>query len=480
MLLSAAVRRVVLPALLLAALVLPGRALAQTNPVEPYYAATTRADVPLKSGDMDGYYPVALLPAGQVLWIDAEGAGWARVAYPPGLSVYVRADEVREEPGGRSVVLTKVSALKSRNATAGFAQSWQRAVPRNEEPAIGTRLVVIEAIVGPDGTTIGYEVEPPAVVRGYVKAEALRAATDAEVQAYLATAPKPGDEPAAEDEPVVEEPVVEEPVVDEPPADEPADEPAANPADDQANPAEDGGVLEPIVPLGETPVRTQREPDSGQPEGPGDESPVVIDQTPADTTPESRLVGTLTHLAELFAQVQSQNSDTAELDELAAEFRRAISAQGNDVIGERIRTALGQRLQLVETRIAARDLRRGLRAKREAIDATYASVAGRVRELEATRGYQFVGRLVRSSVYDGVRLPLMYRIVSVNESVPRTLGYIVPDESMDITGKLGEIVGVLGTSQLDTALNLRLVTPTRVDVLAAEGLGLPTPAEPGA
>jgi hypothetical protein len=50
---------------------------------------------------------------------------------------------------------------------------------------------------------------------------------------------------------------------------------------------------------------------------------------------------------------------------------------------------------------------------------------------------------------------------------------------MDITGKLGEIVGVLGTSQLDRALNLRLVTPTRVDVLAAEGLGLPTPAEPG-
>lgn len=475
MLLLSAVRRVVLPALLLAALVLPGRAMAQTNPVEPYYAATTRADVPLKSGDMDGYYPVALLPAGQVLWVDAEGAGWARVAYPPGLSVYVRADEVREEPGGRSVVLTKVSALKSRNATAGFAQSWQRAVPRNEEPAIGTRLVVIEPITGPDGTTIGYEVEPPTAVRGYVKAEALRAATDAEVQTYLATAPKPVDEPAVEDEPVAEEPVA-----DEPPAVEPAEEPAANPADEQPDPAANDGVLEPIVPLGEVPVRTQREPDQGQPEGPGDESPVVIDQTPADTTPESRLVGTLTHLAELFAQVQSQNSDTAELDELAAEFRRAISAQGNDVIGERIRTALGQRLELVEMRIATRDLRRNLRTKREAIDATYASVAGRVRELEATRGYQFVGRLVSSSVYDGVRLPLMYRIVSVNESVPRTLGYIVPDESMDIAGKLGEIVGVLGTSQLDPALNLRLVTPTRVDVLAAEGLGLPTPAEPGA
>jgi hypothetical protein len=468
MLLSCAVRRVFLPVLLCAAAVLPARAPAQTNPVEPYYAVTTRADVPLKSGDMDGYYPVTVLPAGQVLWVDAEGAGWARVAYPAGLSVFVRADEVREEPGARAVVLTRVSALKSRNSTAGFAQSWQRAIPSHSEAAIGTRLVVIEPIKGPDGSTIGYEVQPPSAVRGYVKAEALRAATDAEVQAYLATAPKPADEP-----------VVEEPVVDEPPAKEPAAEPAKEPVDDQPDPAADGGVLEPMTPTGERPVRTQREPEQGQPQAPGGENPVVIDQTPADPTPESRLVGTLTHLAELFAQVQRQNSDTAELDELAAEFRRAISAQGDDVVGARIRAALSQRLQLVETRIAARDLRRSLRAKRDAIDATYASVAGRVRELEATRGYQFVGRLVRSSVYDGVRLPLMYRIVSVNESVPRTIGYIVPDESMDITGKLGEIVGVLGTSQLDTALNLRLVTPTRVDVLAAEGLGLPTPAEPG-
>ncbi len=97
-------------------------------------------------------------------------------------------------------------------------------------------------------------------------------------------------------------------------------------------------------------------------------------------------------------------------------------------------------------------------------------------ELERTRGYQFVGRLVRSSVYDGARMPLMYRMVSVNESIPRTLGYIVPDDALGIPTKLGEIVGVLGTSELDPALNLRIVTPTRIDVLAPEGLGLP--AEP--
>lgn len=453
MVLSPAVRQAFLTVILLAAAVLQGRAVAQTAPVEPYYAVTTRAEVPLKSGDMDGYYPVASLAAGQVLWVDAEGAGWARVAYPPGLSVYVRADEVREEPGGRTVVLTKVSALKSRNASAGFAQSWQRAIPRNDEPAIGTPLTVIEPIAGADGATMGYAVEPPAAVRGYVKADALRAATDAEVAAYLATVPEttppaadePGDDLGAE-------------------ADQPGDDP--QPQGDEATP-------EPVVPAGDDQAQPagDDQPEVDQPE---DDGPTVIDQAPA--TPESRLVGTLKHLADLFTQVQKQDSNTAELDELAAEFRRAISAQGDDTIGQRIRAALTQRLRLVEMRIAARDAGRELRAKREAIDATYASVAGRVRDLEASRGYQFVGRLVRSSVYDGRRLPLMYRIVSVNETVPRTIGYIVPDETMDVTGKLGEIVGVLGTSQLDPALNLRIVTPTRVDVLAPEGLGLPRSA----
>ncbi len=483
MLLLPAVRQVVVPVLILASVLFQGRALAQTVPVEPYYVVTTRADVPLKSGDMDGYYPVASLKAGQVLWVDAEGSGWTRVAYPAGLSVYVRADEVHAEESSGTVVLTKVSALKSRNASAGFAQSWQRAIPRNDEPAIGTRLHVLDVIKGADGSVMGYEVEPPASVRGYVKAEALRAATDAEVEAYLATIPEVADEPG--DEPTDEPGDAEEPVETDQPADEAESdikrlgrepdsiteslrEPTEYEGDEQAQPESD------------QPETNQPEPDQPETDNPesADEAVTIIDQAPV--SPESLLVGTLTHLAELFNQVQKQDSDTAELDELAAELRRAVSAQGDDDIGQRIRTALGQRLQLIEMRIAARDARRQLRARREAIEASYVSIASRVHELETTRGYQFVGRLVRSSVYDGTLLPLMYRIVSVNESIPRTIGYIMPSEALDSRDMLGEIVGVLGSSQLDAALNLRIVTPSRIDVLAPEGLGITLPADASA
>jgi hypothetical protein len=268
--------------------------------------------------------------------------------------------------------------------------------------------------------------------------------------------------------------------------------------DDAAENDADTSLLDPIVePGAETDSLTDpaaepatdtdidlRDPVEGQPEPDAGEQPATdvaqtdpddgvtrIDQGQAAADAHARLIGTLTQLSELFTQVQRQDSDTAELDEMAAELRRAISAQGDDAMGQRIATSLGQRLQLIEMRISARDARRELRSKRESIDATYTQIVSNIRELERTRGYQFVGRLVRSSVYDGNRLPLMYRIVSVNESVPRTIGYIVPgDEGLGATDRLGEIVGVLGTSSLDRDLNLRIVTPTRIDTLGPESL----------
>ena len=452
----------------------PFGAAAQTSPVEPYYAVTTRADVPLKSGDMDGYYPVALLPKDQVLWVDAEGAGWARVSYPPGLTVFVAAADVREEVPG-TLVLTKVSALKSRNASAGFAQSWQRAIPRGSELAIGSRLKAVEPLNGPDGKPVAFIIDPPKEVRAFVKADSLRQATQAEVEAYLAAnppvqpvaeEPKPTEPQAAKPEPVEPEPA--KPAEAKPVPAKPAEATPAEAKPGEAQPAKpktDESLLQPMQPEGEQPAGA----------GPG-----VTEINQGAATPQEREIGTLEHLASAFAEVQSQPSDTAELDELAAEIRRAMAAEGDDAAGRRVRAALQDRLKLVEMRIELRDRSRELRARREAIDASAQAVTGRVRELERSRGYQFVGRLVRSSVYDGVRLPLMYRMVSVNESVPRTIGYIRPGaDGLDIAGKLGEIVGVLGTSDLDRALQLRVVTPTRVDVLQAEGLAFPTPAAPG-
>jgi hypothetical protein len=454
----------------------PGGASGQTTPVEPYYAATTQADVPLKAGDMDGYYHVALLDRGRVVRVDAEGNGWSRVAYPRDLPVYVGAAEVRLEEEGRFAVLTRESGLKSVNQAGGFGKSWQRAMPRGEDAAIGTRMRVFSEVTNAAGEAIGYAVAAPQGARAYIKTSFLRRATDAEVKAYLDSLPESDAREGEEDGSGAGQ--------------EGRDDTDGTEAGEQVTDeaAEDVSLIEPITRPGDEPDEAPAGADRDDPpapdgteteaeETPAEEDVIRIDQAPAD--PRSRLVGTLTNLSELFNQVQRQDSDTAELDELAGELRRAIAAQGDDAVGERVAAALRQRLQLVEMRIAARDARRELRAQREEIDARYAQIASQIRELETTRGYQFVGRLVRSSVYDGQRLPLMYRIVSVTETVPRTIGYIAPTaeraEALGVPRKLGEIVGVLGSSTLDPDLRLRIVTPTRIDVLSAERL-TPLPA----
>lgn len=460
----------------------PAWSLAQTSPVEPHYVATARDGVPLKSGDMDGYYNVAVLGAGQVLWVDAEGSGWARVAFPPGRPVYARAQDVEKTEDENFVRVARVTTLKSPNAAAGFAQSWQRAIPRGMESElpIGSRLRVFEAVTGGDGSVVGYLVEAPPPVRAYVKVDHLRPANDGEIAAYLesmpAAEPEVGDM-AAEEGGDSETPDTEAPVEEQP-------------APDAGG---DTSLLEEQVPQGQEPQETEpamNEPvaEQGQIDEPSEEAqPVDLDPAAGrpgvenggvteihqgEATPEARRVGTLRDLAEAFNQVQSQPAETAELDELAAEFRRTIAAQGDDAASLRIRQALQERLRVLEMRIDLRNTRRELQSRREQISQSTQSVTSRVRELERSRGYEFVGRLVQSSVYDGRRLPLMYRIVSISGMVPRTIGYVNPDagQGLGLQGKLGEIVGILGDAQFDEALQLRIVRPTRVDVLSAESV----------
>jgi len=77
-----------------------------------------------------------------------------------------------------------------------------------------------------------------------------------------------------------------------------------------------------------------------------------------------------------------------------------------------------------------------------------------------------VGRLAPSAVYNGDRLPLMYRVQSVDPLTgPRTIGYVRPQEGQRLDGSLGQIVGIIGSTTDDDALSLRIIRPERVDVL---------------
>ena len=85
--------------------------------------------------------------------------------------------------------------------------------------------------------------------------------------------------------------------------------------------------------------------------------------------------------------------------------------------------------------------------------------------IEARAAYDVVGRLNASQVYDGKRLPLLYRIQA--PSGGRTIGYVHAMKDMNLTAMLGHLVGIVGTKNYDAGYRLMIVTPKRIDILTA-------------
>ncbi|MBC6954361.1 MAG: hypothetical protein DYG93_04645 [Leptolyngbya sp. PLA2] len=406
---------------------------AQVRPVEPYHAVVTVDGAAMRSGDMADYYKVAELKRGQVVRVDAEGNGWARVAYPAGVTAFVDAREVQVE--GETARLTRRSALKARSMVAGWGASWQRLMPEGSELEPGATLKIVQPVRNRENAIVGYEVEPPAGARGYIASNNLRTATAEEVRAHRASPGEPaGQTPQPRTPPVQEQPTppaLETPDVVPTPA--PADEAAPS-----APPVVAPAPVEPPAPLPET----------------------------------ERAVGTFDALEAAFESLRQQDPDRAELSELAAEIRRAADALDDSPYSQGIRRSLDQRLAVVELWIRLRETRAMLAEKRAETETHSSRVAERIAALERTRGYEFVGRVVPSSLYDGRRLPLMYRIVSVGGVSPRTIGYVLPDDRFDLGAKVGRVVGVVGEARMDEALGLRIVVPHRIDVLRPEdGVG---------
>ena len=85
--------------------------------------------------------------------------------------------------------------------------------------------------------------------------------------------------------------------------------------------------------------------------------------------------------------------------------------------------------------------------------------------LIANREYKVAGRLYPSTVYDGERLPRMYRLVSIDPGVKSTLAYLIPVPEHQLEQKVGAVVGVLGEGTTEPNAMVEIITPTVVDVL---------------
>ena len=165
------------------------------------------------------------------------------------------------------------------------------------------------------------------------------------------------------------------------------------------------------------------------------------------------------------------------LDELLAEYQRTLSAEQDKGQDEKVLDALRRRIAWLELRIKTRDQRRALDEALARASSQERTISQQLSDWQANRSYTMVGRLAPSAIYDGRRLPLMYRVQSVDPLTgPRTIGYLRPAPGERLDHRLGQIVGVIGETTDDDALSLRIIQPERVDALNADAFAtVPTP-----
>lgn len=418
-----------------AAMVAAVPALGQIQPVTAYFAVVQADDTPLRCGNNEIMYPVARLSKGTLVRVDGEGNKWLRVTYPPGVVACIGADIVQVDTTGKSVTLTKESRLKAFNMATGYRGSWNIILDTPLAP--GAKLTLAETEPVNDGRgNAGYKIVPPEQARAYLPEGAVAKATQMQIDAYMASlTPKAGDKPA-------EKPTdkLGEKVANKPDGDKPSDKPVDKTA----------------------------------------EKPVV--QQPGHTTPEPVKVveqpkSQWEKLEAAFEGVRKQPAESAEYTALMGEFQTAIDKLDDAPQNQSVKRRLSQRLEYLKLQVDIQAAARRVAEARQNLNAEEQNLAARMKDVEATRQYTIVGRLSASTIYDGKRLPLMFRVMAVGGQSSRTLAYVKPDEKLKIDSRLGSVVGIVGESRLDPTLKSNVITPVRIDTLeAAPAASEPAPA----
>ncbi len=417
----------------------------EVQQTEPVWRVVNREGVAVRCGPDPVFYAVAEYGTGRLLLVDGTAGSHARVRYPADLGVMVPADEVRTV-NDQVVELVRASALRAPSALNGITGSW-KGVYENELPA-GTRLTIRETIKGDRGQVLGYRVAapaPPAVAGhawAFVPADALRDATPAEIEAYM-TASQPTT------------PTPTQPQVQPTPPATGTTEPRPAETPRPAAPATDT----PAVPVESAPSEQPAQPAVTAVPG----EPVRVESAPVEQPTRIRA----SKLEDLEASLEAaRRLPPAQLDEaleeLLAEYGRTRAEAGDD---ERLAAQLDMRIEWLKLRIATRDQRRSIEAALNNATDRSRQLDRQVADWRKGRTYALVGRLVVSTVYNGERLPRMYRVQTVSpvDGATRTLGYVTPDA--EVEAKLGRVVGVVGEPRFDPQLRLVIIRPDQIDVM---------------
>jgi len=408
----------------------------------------------LRAGDMPRFYRIMNLAAGTVVKTLGTNDGWTRVAYPKGSTAYVEADRA-EKVDNATIRLTKPSSLLAPSALLGASGSWCPLFP--EPLPEGTELKLVEEITGIGGKVNKYLVEAPqspVPAAGFVRADSLRPATPDEINRFQNATP----ETAHQADSNSTETDTTEP-------DSTSTEPDTQP------PADDGldtSLLEPIV---TGPLETATRPAETKPATTPSNGATTLATNRPGSTPanisayQDMVVLSINQLNAAFDELRNLPRDEADsaLEEMLAECRRTADKLANE---PDIVRAINQRIKWLELRMKLRDQRQALTRTLAQSQQKQAEMEAKIQQWRQGRSFTVIGRVFKSTLYDGVRLPLMYRLESVDgPGFGRTTAYLRPTKDRDFSNLVGAVVGVVGKPVYDDALGVRIITVESIQPL---------------
>jgi hypothetical protein len=169
-------------------------------------------------------------------------------------------------------------------------------------------------------------------------------------------------------------------------------------------------------------------------------------------------------LAELEARWDTITTEPimeAELSPLLSLYSELLSTDEGDLVVERVAGGRIKQLRVWERlqgqRIRINSLKEKMAIQSGDVD-EYKSIMSMYGE------YTIVGKLALSNMFDGKIRPFMFRVL--DQKSGRTLGYLPVNKEFELSGLLGQTVGIRGENIWDPTWRVNVVGIERFDILS--------------
>ncbi|MAJ48059.1 MAG: hypothetical protein CBC35_12470 [Planctomycetes bacterium TMED75] len=389
------------------------------------------------AASVEGGYPFFQLQAGEIIEVIDEKYGWARVrtstpAFAKAFG-YVRADAITAD--GTTGVVSRRTSMRAPNLNQKGRPSASFEALDPALPA-GTRLTLLEQIPGARANDPGnWKVKLPATQMAWINAKLLRPATPAEIAAMMPKQPKPVTAVA--------------------------EVPTTNAGASPTNTADPTAATIQTPAEKETVVQGTPSPATSTPE------------EPAEMTPQVQRAQRLAELDNAFRAVLKEDIESAELELLQRQFTKF--AKDPEITSAQEATAQS-RVDVLVLKIDVQDRLARLKSMRDQTRIDGENITATRMAMDTRAPFDMVGALNASVVFSGNNtMPLLFRLQDLAGG--QTIAYVVPDDRYDMAAWTGLSVGIIGVAKYDEALQLKIITPRRIDLLAQQPVRGATTAE---